>query len=81
MRDNQTREEGNTSSEGVNGESSTVGALRLRGAHRSGPRVVWSEDVVDNENAGKKSSKSEHFISSYSTFYVWGARLMGLRLV
>ncbi|KAJ4480163.1 phosphatase inhibitor-domain-containing protein [Lentinula aciculospora] len=38
--------------------SSTVGALRLRATTRK-PRqkVVWREDVVDNEGAGKKSSK------------------------
>ena len=41
------------------GEESEVGRLRLRGATRAGrPRVVWREDVVDNEGAGKKSSKS-----------------------
>ncbi|KZT67922.1 hypothetical protein DAEQUDRAFT_812456 [Daedalea quercina L-15889] len=34
-----------------------VGRLRLRAAPRSRPRVVWREDVVDNEGAGKKSSK------------------------
>lgn len=40
-----------------------VGALRLRGAPRQRTRetqrVVWRDDVVDNEGAGKKSSKSE----------------------
>ncbi|PCH39351.1 hypothetical protein WOLCODRAFT_134736 [Wolfiporia cocos MD-104 SS10] len=34
-----------------------VGRLHLRGAARSRPRVVWRDDVVDNEGAGKKSSK------------------------
>ncbi|CAL1717245.1 unnamed protein product [Somion occarium] len=51
--DSQTREEevGTASAE-------EVGTLRLRGARsRDRPRVVWSEDVVDNEGAGKKSSK------------------------
>ncbi|KAI0671344.1 phosphatase inhibitor-domain-containing protein [Trametes maxima] len=38
-------------------ESSTVGTLRLRGASRNRQRVVWREDVVDNEGAGKKKSK------------------------
>ncbi|KAJ3887950.1 phosphatase inhibitor-domain-containing protein [Lentinula edodes] len=37
---------------------SAVGALKLRATTRK-PRqkVVWREDVVDNEGAGKKSSK------------------------
>jgi len=34
------------------------GVLRLRGGPRSRPAVVWNEDVIDNENMGKKSSKS-----------------------
>ncbi|GBE88061.1 Type 1 phosphatases regulator YPI1 [Sparassis crispa] len=37
--------------------SETVGALRLRGAPRNRQQVVWREDVVDNEGAGRKSSK------------------------
>ena len=37
-----------------------VGVLRLRGlGPRNGPRVVWKEDVIDNEHMDKKSSKSE----------------------
>jgi protein phosphatase 1 regulatory subunit 11 len=59
IRDSQPREEGTGSS---SGEDSGVGMLRLRGAprtrDRNRPRVVWREDVVDNEHAGKKSSKS-----------------------
>ncbi|CCM02778.1 uncharacterized protein FIBRA_04886 [Fibroporia radiculosa] len=39
----------------ASGES--VGRLRLRGAVRNRPRVVWRDDVIDNEGAGKKSSK------------------------
>ena len=35
-----------------------VGVLRLRGGPRSTQRVVWREDVIDNEGCGKKSSKS-----------------------
>lgn len=35
-----------------------AGVLRLRGGPRSTQRVVWREDVVDNEGCGKKSSKS-----------------------
>lgn len=34
-----------------------TGTLRLRGGPRSRPRVVWGEDVVDNEGLGKKKSK------------------------
>lgn len=48
---------------GSSGEDDNVGTLRLRGVprtrDRSRPSVVWREDVVDNEGAGKKSSKSE----------------------
>jgi protein phosphatase 1 regulatory subunit 11 len=37
-----------------------VGVLRLRGGpRRNRQRVVWGEDVVDNEGCGKKKSKSE----------------------
>ena len=35
-----------------------VPVLRLRGGPRSQQRVAWREGVVDNENAGKKKSKS-----------------------
>jgi len=34
------------------------GVLRLRGGPRNTQRVVWREDVIDNEGCGKKSSKS-----------------------
>ena len=34
------------------------GVLRLRGGPRSTQRVVWREDVIDNEGCGKISSKS-----------------------
>lgn len=54
VEDNQPREEGQTDE-----EPSTVGTLRLRGVARHRQRVVWREDVVDNEGAGKKKSKSE----------------------
>src|SRR5690606_3120593 len=40
-------------------EDGPVGTLRVRAARtRTGPRVTWDEDVVDNEHAGKKKSKS-----------------------
>ena len=32
--------------------------LKLRGGPRSRPQVQWTEDVVDNEGAGRKKSKS-----------------------
>ncbi|KAI0366179.1 hypothetical protein BV20DRAFT_1046376 [Pilatotrama ljubarskyi] len=51
--DNQPREEDSHSE----AESTPVGTLRLRAAPRNRQRVVWREDVVDNEGAGKKSSK------------------------
>ena len=40
------------------GRGNTVGVLHLRGGRRRGPRVAWTEDVVDNEGMGKKKSKS-----------------------
>lgn len=42
--------------------NSTTGTLKLRASTRK-PRqkVIWREDVVDNEGAGKKSSKSMSF--------------------
>ncbi|KAI0298024.1 phosphatase inhibitor-domain-containing protein [Multifurca ochricompacta] len=33
------------------------GILRLRGGPRDRPRVVWDEEVVDNEGLGRKKSK------------------------
>ncbi|KZT02262.1 uncharacterized protein LAESUDRAFT_685741 [Laetiporus sulphureus 93-53] len=53
LNETQSGEEGTLSEAG--GES--IGRLRLRGATRTHQRVVWREDVVDNEGAGKKSSK------------------------
>jgi hypothetical protein len=40
-----------------------VKVLRLRGGPVSRRRVVWDDDVVDNEHMGKKSSKSEYWSS------------------
>ena len=55
LRDSQPNEEDDGSRSGEE-----IGSLQLRGARRrTGPRVVWSEDVVDNEGMGKKSSKSK----------------------
>jgi len=54
LRDDQPREDGS----GPDGEGADqIGALHLRGATRVRPRVVWRDDVVDNEGAGKKKSK------------------------
>ncbi|KAJ7081864.1 phosphatase inhibitor-domain-containing protein [Mycena belliarum] len=40
------------------GDPAPVGALHLRaGPRRTRQRVVWDEDVVDNEGCGRKSSK------------------------
>ena len=33
------------------------GTLRLRGASTDDRRVMWAEDVIDNEGMGKKKSK------------------------
>ncbi|KAF9534045.1 phosphatase inhibitor-domain-containing protein [Crepidotus variabilis] len=49
-------EEGGNEGSGSGGEN-VVGSLRLRGAPRRTQRVVWSEDVIDNEGCGKKKSK------------------------
>ncbi|KAG7092050.1 hypothetical protein E1B28_008431 [Marasmius oreades] len=53
------REEGEDDS-GSGGPSNapTVGTLKLRGVTRKArQKVVWSENVVDNEGCGRKSSK------------------------
>lgn len=48
---------------------SAVGALKLRATTRK-PRqkVVWREDVVDNEGVGKKSSKSTCLVDDFSNY-------------
>lgn len=55
LHDSQPHEEG-----GSNEQGDAVGTIQLAGGNRTRgeQRVVWSEDVVDNEGAGKKSSKS-----------------------
>ncbi|KAJ3484490.1 hypothetical protein NLI96_g5609 [Meripilus lineatus] len=54
LRDSQPIEDGGNGDQGE-----AIGALQLTGGRtRREQRVVWSEDVVDNEGAGKKSSKS-----------------------
>ncbi|KIK95933.1 hypothetical protein PAXRUDRAFT_826531 [Paxillus rubicundulus Ve08.2h10] len=56
LRDSQPHPEDDASA--APGESTTVGALRLRGTQRrTRQRVAWDEDVVDNEGCGRKKSK------------------------
>ncbi|KAF8072254.1 phosphatase inhibitor-domain-containing protein [Lyophyllum atratum] len=38
-------------------ELRAIGTLRLRAAPRNEHRVAWDDDVVDNEDCGRKSSK------------------------
>lgn len=53
LRDSQPHEEGDDHAGGED-----AGSLHLiGGGERSRPRVVWSDDVVDNEGTGRKSSK------------------------
>lgn len=77
LHDAQPREEGEGEGDeghgsGANesdaGRGNSVGVLHLRGARRRGPRVAWTDDVVDNEGMGKKKSKSMCLLSS-SLFY------------
>lgn len=53
-----TRQEGDEIVDEDTGSTQSLGVLRLR-AKSTGNRVAWGEDVVDNEGAGKKKSKSE----------------------
>lgn len=49
---------GGSESGAEEGSGPAVGMLRLRGASRqNAQRVMWGEDVVDNEGCGKKKSK------------------------
>ncbi|KAG1750897.1 phosphatase inhibitor-domain-containing protein [Suillus lakei] len=55
LHDSQPRPEDDA---GRSGDSTVVGALRLRGEPRkTRQRVAWDEDVIDNEGCGKKKSK------------------------
>lgn len=49
--------EGEAGTDDDEGRAQSVGVLRLR-TMRMGNRVAWDEQVVDNEGAGKKKSKS-----------------------
>jgi protein phosphatase 1 regulatory subunit 11 len=44
------------------------GGGSLRKKKKPGQRVVWKEDVVDNEGSGKKKSKSGYFAFTSSAF-------------
>ncbi|KAF9975862.1 hypothetical protein BGZ73_000313 [Actinomortierella ambigua] len=50
-------EEGATDDEQDDEDRHVVGVLRLEGATRPQRRIQWAEEVVDNENLGKKKSK------------------------
>lgn len=53
-----------------------AGVLKLRGGPRSRPQVAWTDDVVDNEGAGRKKSKS-----TFSTYlFTFLADFDGLQL-
>ncbi|KAG8864814.1 Type 1 phosphatases regulator ypi1 [Tulasnella sp. 330] len=43
--------------DGAGGPPRRAGVLKLRGGPRSRPQVAWTDDVVDNEGAGRKKSK------------------------
>jgi protein phosphatase 1 regulatory subunit 11 len=50
----------------------TVTATRtlvLRGEPVEGRHIAWAEDVIDNENMGKKSSKGMFNINMYDHSY------------
>ena len=61
IHDSQPGEDDGSGEGGDSGDhnSGVVGALRLRGGpkKKSARRVVWDDDVVDNEGCGRKSSK------------------------
>ena len=71
IHDSQPRVDDHPSNPSHNQGSTPQGVLRLRGGPKSKPAVVWREDVVDNENMGKKSSKSvsHHPFSQYTTTF------------
>lgn len=59
------------------------GTLRLRGGPRSRPRVAWDEGVVDNENCGRKKSKSMlmfHDVASFGKLTLGGVERSLLHL-
>lgn len=59
VRDSQPAvDEGSGSDERRAEPAQRSGVLKLRGGPKSRPQVQWTEDVVDNEGAGRKKSKS-----------------------
>jgi protein phosphatase 1 regulatory subunit 11 len=70
--DAQPREEGGPSRDAGSGagpsDPGVIGSLNLRGGEGGGRRVMWTDDTVDNEGAGRKKSKStSHAIFICST--------------
>ncbi|KAF9778894.1 phosphatase inhibitor-domain-containing protein [Thelephora terrestris] len=57
IHDSQPRADDASSNPSHDQGNTPQGVLRLRGGPRSRPAVVWREDVIDNENMGKKSTK------------------------
>jgi Protein phosphatase inhibitor len=47
------------------------GTLRLRGASADDRRVMWAEDVVDNEGMGKKKSKGVNTVKSLMPTFIY----------
>ena len=62
-------------------EGRVDGVLHLRGGRRTRPNVRWTEDTVNNEGMGKKSSKSEFYLDASLIFGMqFSSRLLRLRL-
>jgi hypothetical protein len=57
VHDSQPREEDSGSGTGPS-NTEPIGSLHLRGGEAHGRRVMWTDDTVDNEGAGRKKSKS-----------------------
>ncbi|KAG9047297.1 hypothetical protein FS837_002605 [Tulasnella sp. UAMH 9824] len=58
IRDSQPQEDEASGSDERRAEpAQRSGVLKLRGGPKSRPQVQWTDDVVDNEGAGKKKSK------------------------
>ncbi|KAI9773939.1 MAG: hypothetical protein M1840_006165 [Geoglossum simile] len=47
------------------------GTLRLRGVTADGRRVMWAEDVVDNEGMGKKKSKGANTVKLLMPAFIY----------
>lgn len=63
--DVQSRPSGSNDEPVSSTDPAPLGVLMLRGGpRRTRRRVAWDEDVVDNEGAGRKKSKSAHWFPS-----------------